>query len=190
MLFRSKREGVDVDTSVGVASVVLEGLDNVEVRSFAFREAVLAVELQLGSDDRVLSPAVHVEGGLGKHEGSSIRESRSRSSIANERGLVAFIRLPDFVGGTDIDGTSHLEKSRGVDELIRALGLSRSSESVDSRRESINGIGVVEGLGTKSLEENRGGVEGRAVVDVGIRLDNPDELLARVVEVQLDLVGG
>ena len=31
--------------------------------------------------------------------------------------------------------------------------------------------------------------QGSAVVNIGIRLDNPDKLLARVVEVELDLVG-
>ena len=45
MLLGAKGEGVDVDTSVGVASVVLEGLDKVEVCSLTLREAVLAVKL-------------------------------------------------------------------------------------------------------------------------------------------------
>ena len=73
VLFRSQCEGVNVDTSVRVAGVVLEGLDNVEVRSFTLREAVLAIELQLGSHARVHAPAVHVKGSLGKNEGSGIR---------------------------------------------------------------------------------------------------------------------
>jgi len=45
VLLGAKGEGVDVDTSVGVASVVLEGLDKVEVCSLTLREAVLAVKL-------------------------------------------------------------------------------------------------------------------------------------------------
>jgi hypothetical protein len=61
---------------------------------------------------------------------------------------------------------------------------------VDRGRESINGIGVVEGLGTEDLEESTVALKGGAVVNVGIGLNNPDELLARVVEVDLDLVGG
>jgi len=60
---------------------------------------------------------------------------------------------------------------------------------VDGIGESIDGVGVVEGLGTKSAVEGRRGVEGGAVVYVLIRLDDPDELLAGVVEVELDLVG-
>jgi len=61
---------------------------------------------------------------------------------------------------------------------------------VDGVGKSIDGIGVVEGLGTKSLVKDVATLEGRAVVNVGIGLNNPDELLARVVEVELDLVGG
>jgi hypothetical protein len=61
---------------------------------------------------------------------------------------------------------------------------------VDRGRESINGIGVVEGLGAEDLEQGTVALEGGAIINVGIRLDNPDELLARVVEVDLDLIGG
>ena len=58
VFFRAEREGVDVDTSVGVAGMVLVGLNEVEVGSFTFREAVLAVKLELGRDHGVLTPAV------------------------------------------------------------------------------------------------------------------------------------
>jgi len=57
-------------------------------------------------------------------------------------------------------------------------------------RESIDGVSVVERLSTKHLEKKLRSIQRRAVVDVGIRLDNPDELLDRVVEVKLDLIGG
>jgi len=60
---------------------------------------------------------------------------------------------------------------------------------MDSVGKSINGIGVVEGLSTKGLVKNSATLKRRAVVNVGIGLNNPDELLARVVEVQFDLVG-
>jgi hypothetical protein len=45
-------------------------------------------------------------------------------------------------------------------------------------------------LGTKNLEQESIASQGRAIVDVLIRLDDPDELLHRVVEVELDLVTG
>jgi len=61
---------------------------------------------------------------------------------------------------------------------------------MDGVGEGIDGVSVVEGLGTKSAVEDTTGIEGRAVVNVGIGLDDPDQLLARVVEVELDLVGG
>jgi hypothetical protein len=61
---------------------------------------------------------------------------------------------------------------------------------MNSRRKSINGICVVEWLSTKSAEKKLSVVKRSAIVNVGIRLDNPDELFARVVEVEFDFVGG
>ena len=55
VLFGSQGKGVNVDTSVGSASVVLVRLDKVEVSAFTLREAVLAVKLELSSDNRVLA---------------------------------------------------------------------------------------------------------------------------------------
>jgi hypothetical protein len=59
---------------------------------------------------------------------------------------------------------------------------------VDSVGESIDGISVVEGLGAEDLEEESIASQRRAVVNVLIRLDNPDKLLNGVVKVKLDLV--
>jgi hypothetical protein len=59
---------------------------------------------------------------------------------------------------------------------------------MDSVRKSINGVSVVERLSTKDLEEKSIANKGRAVVNVLIRLNNPDELFDWVVEVELDLV--
>ena len=70
----------------------LEGLDKVEVSSFTLREAVLSVELKLGNNDRVLSPAMHVKGSLGEHKGSGVRDGgvgvvvRSSSSVFSHAG--------------------------------------------------------------------------------------------------------
>jgi hypothetical protein len=61
---------------------------------------------------------------------------------------------------------------------------------VDGVGEGIDGIGVVERLGSECAEEDGGGIEGGAVIDVGIRLDDPDEFLAGMVEVEFNLVGG
>ena len=73
VLLRAKGERVNVDTSVRRAGVRLERLDKVEVGTLTLREAVLSVKLELSGDDRILTPAVHVEGGLGEDEGARIR---------------------------------------------------------------------------------------------------------------------
>ena len=73
VFFGAKGKGVHVDTAVRGTGVVLEGLNNIEVRTLTLGEAVLAVKLELGSDHRVLTPAVHVKGRLCQHEGTSIR---------------------------------------------------------------------------------------------------------------------
>jgi hypothetical protein len=200
VFLRSQCERIHVDTGIRGTSVVLEGLDNVEIRTFALREAVLAVKLELSSDSRILTPAVEVKSGLSKNECSGIRESgcggsselRLERSIGLDTGTLAGVpgTLVD-VSGSDgsIQSSRHLEKTRRGDEGLRALCLGRSTEGVDSIGESINTICVVERLSSEHLVEELGRIKRRAVVNVGIRLDNPDELLDRVVEVELDLVG-
>lgn len=175
--------------------MVLEGLNNVEVRTLSLRDAVLAVKLELSGDNGVLTPAVEVEGSLSHDEGAGIRDSgaggETGSAIGVEdtrTGIPVLVSVEDSARGS-INGTGHLENTSG-DEGVGTRGLGGATESVDGRREGINGIGVVEGLGTEDLEENTGSLEGSAVINVSIGLDNPDELLARVVEVDLDLVTG
>jgi hypothetical protein len=76
MLFRAERKRVNVDTSVGGAGVVLEGLNKIEVSAFTLREAILAVKLELSGDDGVHTPAVEIERSLGKNESAGIRYAR------------------------------------------------------------------------------------------------------------------
>ena len=160
MLLGAKGEGVHVDTGIGGTGVVLVGLDHIEVRSLTLREAVLAVKLKLGGHDRVLTPAVHVKGSLGKHEGGGIRH-----------GTLSILKK------TSLDGGGRGNKI--VTEGLHGVG------------KSIDGISVVERLGAHGLPQGLGIVLKRsAVVNVLIRLDDPHKLLTRVVEVQLDLVGG
>ena len=56
--------------------MVLERLNKVEISSLTFREAILAVKLELGGDNRVLSPTVHGQGRLSKNESAGIRDTR------------------------------------------------------------------------------------------------------------------
>jgi len=193
VLLGAKGEGVHVDARIGGTGVVLEGLDNVEVGALALGEAVLAVELELGRHHGVLAPAVHVQSSLGEHEGAGIGHGRcgGRARLGGERNLKA---RPGGPGGGACLGqvlsTGHLEEARGVDEAVGARRLGGAAEGVDGVGEGIDRVRVVEGLGAEGAVEDTTGIEGSAVVNVGIGLDNPHKLLAGVVEVELDLVGG
>ena len=193
MLLGSERKGINVDSSVGGAGVVLEGLDNVEVRTLSLRDAVLAVKLELSSDDGVLAPAVEVEGGLSEHEGAGVGDGRAGGvgtvGVEDTGGVPVLGGRGNVSGDKGVNSTGHLEDT-SIDKGVGTRGLGGAAEGMDGRRESINGVGVVEGLGTEDLEESTVALEGGAVIDVGIGLDDPDELLARVVEVDLDLIGG
>ena len=195
MLLGSQCEGIQVDTGIGRTSVVLPRLNEVEVSALALREAVLAVKLELGSDDGVLTPAVHVEGSLSEDESSGIRDTRSlitrEVGVVGTSGLVSAKLPPRSVGGVDISGSGVGEEARGID-----VGVSGSvdntvvgSEGHNGVGEGVNSVGVVEGLSTEETVENGTRLKRRAVVDVLVGLDNPDELLNGVVEVELNLVG-
>lgn len=187
VLLRPKRERVHVDAAVRGAGVGLERLDQVEVAALTLREAVLAVQLKLGSHDRVVAPAVEVERGLGKHEGARIRHGRARD--------VRAVRELGATPARHVKGTRHLEEARRVNEAeVGALTITaardgaRAAKRVDGVRERVNRVRVVERLGTEHVEQTLGVVKRRAVIDVGVRLDHPDELLDGVVEVELNLV--
>jgi hypothetical protein len=64
-----------------------------------------------------------------------------------------------------------------------------ATEGVDGIGKSINCVSVVERLSTKKPVEKLTALKRRAVVDILVGLDNPDELLNGVVKVELDLVG-
>ena len=179
VLLRAESEGIHVDAGIRGTGVVLEGLDNVEVSSLTLGEAVLTVQLKLGSHHRVLTPAVHVKGGLSKHESSGVRHVRSLNTVG---------KLTEGDGGAH--GSRVLEKTTRGHKSVGALSLGRSSESMDSVGKGIDGVSVVERLGTKSLVKGLATLKRGAVIHVLVRLHNPDELLAGVVEVQLDLVTG
>ena len=197
VLFRPEREGVHVNTGVGGTSVMLERLDNIEVGSLTLGETILSVELELGSDDGVLSPAVHVKGGLGEHEGAGIREtgrdagSASLKSKARTAGARRLGPHSSTGRSREINTSSLLEETSRVDEGSSGStdGI-RAAESMDGIGKSIDGVSVVEGLSSEGLVEGVSGNQRRAVVNVGVRLNDPNKLLARVVEVELDLVGG
>ena len=162
VFFWAKSEGVYVDTGVWGTSVVLVWLDKVEVGAFTFREAVLAVKLELSGDNWVFAPAVHVKRGFAEYEGTGIGYVRlfTTFSEVGERIGVGGAIAPHFrsndTGPTTrrVKGTSGLEETGCIDE--RGGGCTdrvRATERVDGVGEGINGISVVERLGTKSLVE-------------------------------------
>ena len=216
VLFGAKGKRVNVDTGVGGCGVVLVWLDGVEVGAFTLREAVLAVKLELGGDDGVVAPAVEEEGSLGEDEGAGIGDTgvlkeagrllnaviiRSvGTAIASKVGS----REPDGVDGVSAAvngalkpaGAGKVNSAGIVEHVVVDEGLGGegggflAAEGVDGVGEGINGVGVVEGLGTEEVVEELTALQGRAVVNVAVGLDDPDELLNGVVEVELDLVGG
>jgi hypothetical protein len=160
----AKSEGVDVDTCIGATCVMLERLDNIEVRTFTLGETVLTVKLKLSSDDWVLTPAMHVEGGLSKNECSGIRDIGTLGGGAVFDGTGTSLSSEDiWVGHTSCTdtplltrhrsphGSTILEETTGGDESINTGSLSGSTESMDSVGKSVNSISVIERLGTKSL---------------------------------------
>ena len=193
VLLRAKGERVDVDARVRGAGVRLERLDEVEVGALTLREAVLAVKLELGGDDRVLAPAVHVKSRLGEDEGARIRNRRTSITEAlatSDTELAARALSVEARASCNINGTGVLEETRSVDERVGGVrGRLVAAERHDGVRESIDGVGVIERLGAKGLEEHFVFLKRGAVVNVLVRLDDPDKLLARVVEVELNLVG-
>ena len=183
VLLRAKCEGVYVDTGIRGTCVVLEGLNNVEVGTLTLREAVLSVKLKLSGDNRVLTPAVHVEGRLSEYECTGIRKSGTSNSTVPGSSNIG------TVSTSSTSGFAHLEKTISSDNTISTSCLVKTTECVDSVGKSIDGISVVEWLSTECLEKGLTTLKRSTVVYVLIRLDNPDKLLTGVVEVELNLVG-
>ena len=194
MLLGPQSEGIQVDSGVGGASVVLVRLNEVEVGTLALGEAILAVKLELSSHDWVLTPAVHVKRSLGEDESAGIRDTRG-NAVSEVGKVVRDVGVrsvpPRSAGGVDILGAGVGEEAGGVDVSAGGVGDGVvGAESHDGVGEGINSVGVVEGLSAEEAVKNGARLKRRAVVDVLVGLDNPDKLLNGVVKVELDLVGG
>ena len=169
VLFGAQGKRVQVDTGVGVAGVVLPRLNEVEVGAFALREAVLAVELQLGSDNGVLTPAVHVEGGLGEHESAGVRQSGLLASGDTEVAGIAGVvsrggpEIACKAGASSRGGVVSAglgKQTANIDGAVGAADRMRAAERVNGVGQGIDSIGVVEGLGTEKLEQQAAGIQG------------------------------
>ena len=193
MLLRAEGERVNVDASVRRACVVLVRLDQIEVGSFALREAVLSVELELGRDHWVLAPAVHVKSGLREDESTSVRDEafavdvRERGT-ARGRPAIRVRAAPRADAAAASGSRARIGEQTADNEFARRRG-ARAGERVVRVGESVDAVRVVERLHTERLVKLLTSLELLAAVDEVVLLHREDELLARVVEVELDLVG-
>ena len=192
VLLRLEREGVHVDALGRRAAVVLVRLHAGEVTSLALREAVLTVELQLGNLHRVLALATHTRGE------DDLREQVVRRVLEDDA-LVVGVRAEVGVEPRGTverralreSQTRHV-RARGTivrrrrDNNRRAAAAQRAAgEDVhhDALRAEV--IRVVERLAAVDLLDED---LVRRAVHERVALNNPHELLNRVVEVELDLV--
>ena len=128
MLFRAESKGVHVNTFIRVAGVALVRLNPREVGSFTLREAVLSVELQLGSDNGVLAPAVHVQRGLSEHEGAGIRDRGVDVGVTATKGGNTGGSVGGKAGSTEVDFVVGVTRSVPVSgETIRNIIIKSSS---------------------------------------------------------------
>jgi len=124
VLLGLEREGVRVHTGHGGASVVLEGLDGVEVLAGLLLEAVLTVEHKLEGVDgagSLLSPdRSRAVGGLVLHKQGSAREGGGDSGGGGHRELRANVGGHDLIGGGKVPkvGTRHGTTVGAEDELL------------------------------------------------------------------------
>ena len=133
----------------------LVGLDPGEVGTLTLREAVLAVELELGNDDGVLAPAVHIQGGLREHKGSGIRDGgtvvevggANKGAQGNTRGSRLLLEL-HVVGvvGVGRVGDCGVRKGVGTTKLRARVGVGRTIPVAGEEISlDVNGAGIVEG---------------------------------------------
>jgi hypothetical protein len=106
VLLGAEGKGVHIDTAIGGTCVMLERLDNIEVRTLTLGEAILAVKLELSGNNGILTPTMHVESGFTKNESSSVRCS-SGTRTTNEI-------LEDITRDGNIGLGSGLEGVKGV----------------------------------------------------------------------------
>jgi len=102
VLLGAESERVDVDTRGRRAAVVLVRLNLVEVRALTLREAILAVELELGNLNRVLALAANTR--VKDHLGEEVVDTRVEVRLLAVREAV----------GVDISRTERVSTREGT----------------------------------------------------------------------------
>ena len=194
VLLRLERKGVHVDALGRRARVVLVRLHAGEVASLALREAVLAVELELGDLHRVLALAANtrLEDDLGEQV---VRRVLKHDRLVVARGTDVGVQPAGAVErGANLGTETRHEVGTRWTILGKVRGRTRADTAATQRaaREDVHHdalraevIRVVERLHSVDLRDES--LEGRAI-HIRVTLNNPHELLHRVVEVELDLV--
>ena len=202
MLLGLQGKRVHVDAHRRCARVVLERLHDAEVASLALREAVLAVELELGNLHRVLALA------LDSREEDDLREQVVRRVLKHKLLVVtAGVEVGVKPRGTtqrralretkarEVRARRTVRRSSGNHECCigagqdaTALASGERAAREDVHHDALRGevVRVVERLHAVDLLD---GHQVRRAVNVRVTLNDPHQLLHRVVEVQLDLVG-
>ena len=206
VFFRLEGKRVNVDTRrIGNVRVVLVGLNEVEVRALAFREAVVTVEEELSRPDAVLGTGTTID--MGVREGTVFKVGRKRSANGlNGPTLTELGRRHTTPGirGDTLSGVGRVEDvvSRETVELVRgvrfaAIELTGVRETGNIRVRGSEFVVRVK-VDTGVVVVNNGAVEGAlrrvvtplvgTVVNIVLALNDPDEFLDGVVEIEARLV--
>jgi len=198
VLLRLEGEGVHADARGSRrAAVVLVRLHVREVTSLTLSEAVLAVELQLGDLNRALARATRarVEDDLREQVVGRVLEQvhlviargvevRVQPARAVERRTNRNTQTRDVRALVAARETGRRHRAVGSDTRLAAEGTAGEHVHDHTLRREV--VGVVERLAAVDLGDVRGGR--LRAVNERVTLAHPDQLLHRVVEVQLDLV--
>ena len=179
MFLGPEGERVHVDAGVGCPGVGKVRLDKVKVGSLALREAILAVELELGGDDWVLAPTVEGKSGLGEDEGAGIGDERL---LGGTSGLAEVVLVGVAGGDAGEGGVSGVtpvilgvvdggdEAGRGGRRVVGEVNVDTAIKSSGVGEEAVGVDEVVVGIaaGTARAGNRVGAAEGMDGVGEGI----------------------
>jgi len=195
VLLRLQGKRVHVDALGRGAAVVLERLHAGEVAALALREAVLSVELQLGNLHRVLALAANtrleddlreeVVGRVLEHD-ALVVAARAEVGVEPRRAVERRANTRGTKTGNEVRTRRTVAERSGYAQ--RGAARHQRAAGQDVHHDALRGevIRVVERLAAVDLRDEH---LVRRAVDERVALDDPHELLDRVVEVELDLVG-